>query len=115
MEKEGERELINSGAVLKSTVLKVPHHGGKTSATSARLLSMVIPKIAVLYADYPPRGGLPNLDVLNRLKDEGAELFWTDRDGSITIETDGINLLEVITGKENRKMSFPTALKSSFK
>ena len=110
LEKEGERELINSGATLKSTILKIPHHGGKTSATSQRLLSMILPKIGVLSADYPPRGGLPNLDVLNRLNDVGAELFWTGRDGSIAIETDGVNSIVVVTGKDKIKTSFPIAL-----
>ncbi|MDA8408378.1 MAG: DNA internalization-related competence protein ComEC/Rec2 [Deltaproteobacteria bacterium] len=110
LEKEGERELMNSGAMLKATILKIPHHGGKTSATSQCFLSSILPKIAVLSADYPPRAGLPNFDVLTRLNDVGAEFFWTGRDGAITIETDGVKSIVVVTGKDNRKTFFPIAL-----
>lgn len=105
LEREGEKELLNSGSRLAVTVFKVPHHGGRTSATSQDLLSVVVPKIAVISAEFPPRGGLPNQEVINRLKDEGTSIFWTGRDGAITIETDGIKSVNIITGKDNRKVS----------
>lgn len=109
LEREGEKELLNSGYNLSVTVFKVPHHGGKTSATSPDLLSVVLPKIAVISAEFPPRGGLPNQDVMGRLKGVGATIFWTGRDGAITVETDGIKSLKVITGKDNRKLPVQNA------
>ena len=113
LERDGEEELLKSNAKIRATILKVPHHGGKTSATSKRLLSVVRPRIAIVSAEYPPRGGLPNPDVLSRLKDVGSEIFWTGRDGAITIETDGIKSLKVTSGKRNREMSLPWAIDNS--
>ncbi|MGB6065579.1 MAG: DNA internalization-related competence protein ComEC/Rec2 [Desulfomonilaceae bacterium] len=91
LECEGEDELMSAGLSLKATVLKVGHHGGK-NGTSGRFLKAVQPKIAVIPAEYPPSGGLPNRRVLERLESAGVETFWTGRDGAVTIETDGRTL-----------------------
>ncbi|MGC8660747.1 MAG: ComEC/Rec2 family competence protein, partial [Desulfomonilaceae bacterium] len=106
LEREGEKELLKSGAKIESTILKVPHHGGKTSATSKRLLSAVHPLIAIVSAEYPQRGGLPSSDVIRRLKGLGVSTLWTGKDGAITIETDGIKSLKVISGKGNEEVFF---------
>ena len=113
LERDGANELLGTGARLSATVLKVPHHGGKTSATSQDFLRSVHSKIAVISAEYPPKGGLPDVNAIDRLTDAGASVYWTGRDGAITIETDGINSLEVVTGKDNKKLSFPNAMKNS--
>ncbi|MFA6221069.1 MAG: DNA internalization-related competence protein ComEC/Rec2 [Desulfomonilaceae bacterium] len=112
LERGGANELLGTGTRLSVTVLKVPHHGGKTSATSRDFLRSVHPRIAVISAEYPPKGGLPDVNVIDRLTDAGASVYWTGKDGAITIETDGINSLKVITGKDNKKLSFPNAMKN---
>jgi competence protein ComEC len=92
LETEGEEELLQRGLPLKSTVLKVGHHGGKRG-TSERFLLAVQPKVAILSAEYPPNGGLPSAPVLERLKSMGIDVYWTGRDGAIIIDTDGKELL----------------------
>jgi competence protein ComEC len=91
LEREGENELLAAGMPLKATVLKVGHHGGK-NGTTRRFLEEVQPKIAVIPAEFPPSGGLPHSSVLERLKSAGVQIYWTGRDGAVTIETDGTSV-----------------------
>ena len=101
LEREGEDELLNAGVPLTTTVLKVGHHGGK-NGTTRRFLEAIQPKIAVIPAECPPSGGLPNRSVLERLEAAGVEIFWTGRDGAVTIETDG-KTLSTTAGRSNRR------------
>jgi competence protein ComEC len=73
---------------LKSTILKVPHHGSATSSSSA-FLKAVQPEIALLSLGYENIFHLPHPDILKRYHDQGCQLYRTDQDGAITIETDG--------------------------
>jgi competence protein ComEC len=106
LEKQGERELLRSRGKLASTVLKVAHHGGKTGASSKEILSEISPRIAVISADYPAQRGLAAREVIERLNATGAKVFWTGRDGAITIETDGVKHVDVVTGKNNLRTTF---------
>lgn len=100
LESEGEDELLIAGVPLRATVLKVGHHGGKNGSTR-RFLEAIQPKIAVIPAEYPPSGGLPHRSVLERLESAGVEIFWTGRDGAVTIETDGTTV-SATTGRRKR-------------
>ena len=102
LERDGEEELLEAGAPLKSSVLKVGHHGGKTS-TSRRFLEAVRPDVAVILNEYPAARGSPNKEVLARLESAGVSIFWTGRDGAVIINTDG-KTLSINTG---RKTIFP--------
>ncbi len=88
IEKQVERELAASGRLSHSDVLKVAHHGSRTSSTS-ELLDAVRPVFAVISAGYENSYGHPHPDILNRIWDHGAYVLRTDRLGLITIETDG--------------------------
>ena len=101
LEKDAEEELLTSGLPLAATVLKVGHHGGK-SATTKRFLEAVKPTIAVISADCPPTGGSPHPDTIGRLETAGAKVFWTGRDGAVTVQTDGINGQKVTIGKSSK-------------
>jgi competence protein ComEC len=81
-----EAALISRGTDLRSTVLKVPHHGSKTS-TSPAFLRRVDPIIDVVSAGEDNPFGHPAPEVLSRL--EGDAVFRTDEDGDITVSTDG--------------------------
>ena len=100
LEREGEDELLTAGVPLEASVLKVGHHGGKTS-TSRRFLEAVRPEVAVIPADYPVARGSPSRETLARLESAGVRIFWTGRDGAVIIETDGQNL-SIKTGRRTK-------------
>src|SRR3989344_3111135 len=87
-EKQIEYRLIFSGADLKSDILKVGHHGSKTS-TSEEFLKAVSPKFAIISAGRKNRYGHPHQDILDRLMSFGIKIFRTDQDGDIRFLSDG--------------------------
>jgi len=70
-------------------VLKVGHHGSRTS-TSAALVAAVRPQIAIISVGGGNLFGHPAPDVTERLAAAGATVFRTDRDGAVVVETDGV-------------------------
>jgi competence protein ComEC len=82
----GERALIRSGADLSATVLKVGHHGSKTSTTPA-FLARVQPAVAVIEVGGHNSFGHPAQETLERLSSD--LVLRTDQDGDVTITTDG--------------------------
>jgi competence protein ComEC len=69
-------------------ILKVPHHGSRTS-TSPELLRAVAPRLAVISAGARNVFGHPHPLVLGRLREAGVEPLRTDREGTIRLLTDG--------------------------
>jgi competence protein ComEC len=69
-------------------ILKAAHHGSRTSSTAA-FLDAVHPAIVVASAGRANRHGHPDPAVVARVRERGAALYRTDRDGAIAIETDG--------------------------
>lgn len=67
---------------VKSDVLKVAHHGSRTS-TSQEFLNDVQPEIAVIEVGEGNHFGHPTPEVLHRLEAIGAHVFRTDRDGTV--------------------------------
>jgi len=90
--KSAERELIKKGASLDSDILKVGHHGSKTS-TSEEFLKMVTPKIAIISIGKDNRYGHPHQEVLEILTKYGIKILRTDLDGDIKIISDGKSLI----------------------
>jgi competence protein ComEC len=93
LEAKGERELIASGADLRGTILKVPHHGSHTSST-AELIAAVHPAVAVISLGYHNRFHFPADEVLQRYRDAGVTVLRTDEDGAISadVRLDSIRL-----------------------
>jgi len=91
IEGEAEDQLVQSGKDLRSEVLKVPHHGSKSSSTK-KFIGAVKPSYAVFTVGFRNIFNLPNTNVLNRYESSGCRISRTDRDGSIMFETDGTNL-----------------------
>ena len=72
-----------------SDVLKVGHHGSKTSSVQ-EFLQAVSPDAAVIQAGRKNRYGHPNQEVLDRLSLVGAKIFRNDLDGDIQLKSNGI-------------------------
>jgi len=87
IEEEAEENLLHLGKRLKSDVLKVPHHGGRSSADEG-FLSEISPSIAVISAGRDNSFGHPSRDMLDALA--GKRIYRTDQDGAVKItETAG--------------------------
>ncbi len=80
-----ERGLADRFQPAPLRVLKVPHHGSATSSSPA-FVAALRPRIALLSAGVTTK---VSDDVLRRYEDIGAALYRTDRDGAVTLETDG--------------------------
>ena len=85
IEAKGERELIATGADLHAAILKVPHHGSKTSS-SAELLAAVRPQVAVISLGYHNRFHFPASAVIERYRKAGASVLMTGESGQVSAE-----------------------------
>jgi competence protein ComEC len=90
---EAEFELIGQRANLRSTVLKVAHHGSKTSTTS-QFLAAVDPEVAVICVGANNTFGHPHPEVVDRLTDRVGEenVYLTSTNHTIEFITDGERL-----------------------
>ena len=95
IERPVERTLLEDGDSLNADFLKIPHHGSRTSTTEP-FLDSVHPTFAAISVGENNPFGHPNDDVISRVEMEGAKLYRTDRDGAITLLTDG-NQLQLST------------------
>jgi competence protein ComEC len=84
IEADGE-QLLTPGT---TTVLKAPHHGSRTSSTSA-FLEKAGPRFVVFCVGRGNRFGFPNEAVVRRYRAIGSECFRTDFDGAVAFESDG--------------------------
>jgi competence protein ComEC len=86
-----EKQLIESKIDLRSDVLVAPHHGSGYSS-SAEFVKTVACRYAIVSAGKANVFHHPHPSTLQRYNDAGVNIFRTDRDGAITITTDGNNL-----------------------
>jgi len=96
-----EEELMVSGTPVASQVLKVAHHGAKTSSSS-NFLARVSPQVAVVTSESGGLSNLPNPLTLDRLRAAKARIFRTDLDGAVTVTLRGRSMAVQGYGK-----SFP--------
>lgn len=89
-EKKAESDMLKSGMGLKSDVLKVGHHGSKSSSTKD-FLKAVSPRYAVISVGDNSYG-LPKKTVIKRLEKLGTEVYRTDRYGTVVFYSDGERL-----------------------
>ena len=69
---------------LNANILKIAHHGSKTSSNQ-EFLNEVNPKIALIGVGRKNKFGHPNQEVLERLKEKGIQIYRTDQNGEIQI------------------------------
>jgi competence protein ComEC len=87
LEADGEGELVGRRALgerIAADVLKVPHHGSRTSSTP-ELLDAVGPRLAVISLGWQNRFHFPNREVMTRFAARGVRVLRTDRDGAVTV------------------------------
>jgi competence protein ComEC len=90
-EEQVEKAILNSGANIKSDVLKVGHHGSDTS-TGYLWLRTIDPQYAVIPVGSGNPYNHPTEAVLSRLRDADVTTFRTDKQGDILCVSDGTNL-----------------------
>ena len=84
LEAAAEVALLASGASLHADVLKLSHHGSRTSSTPA-FLDAVGGAVAVASAPRWSRFGMPHAEALRRVDEAGYALWWTGRDGAVLV------------------------------
>lgn len=97
-EEASEEEMLSLDWPLTATVLKCGHHGSETS-TSPAFLDAVSPQYAVISCGVDNDYGHPDAVTLEKLEAAGAEVFRTDRQGTILASTDGSGVTMTALGK----------------
>ena len=95
----GDSETQNENTIEwpKIDVLKVGHHGSNTSS-SVRFLEQVQPKYAVIMVGKDNSYGLPKENIVSRIENRNAQIYRTDINGTIQMNSDGNNI-EIKTEK----------------
>ena len=88
IERKVELQLVELGKDLRAEIVKVPHHGSKTSS-SAEFLNAVRPQYAVFSLGQRNRYRFPSKAVVKRYRERGCRVLRTDRLGAIRLRTDG--------------------------
>lgn len=102
--KSDERKILEAGNNIDSDVLKVSHHGSKSS-TDEEFIEKVSPEIAVISAGKNNQYGHPHQEVLETLNKYGIDILRTDLLGDIEIISDGKNLKIISNGKQYENSS----------
>ncbi|MCF0149109.1 MAG: MBL fold metallo-hydrolase [Clostridium sp.] len=97
-EKSVESEVLKSYAnELKADVIKFGHHGSSTSSTK-EFIDAISPQYGIISCGVDNSYGHPHREILDIIKNMGIEAYRTDKQGQITITSDG-NTIEVKTEK----------------
>ena len=92
IERDAEAALVAACDDLHSDVVKVAHHGSRTSSTES-FVAAVRPSLAVVSVGLASPFGHPHPEVLERLRAHGAQVLTTGERGTITVSTDGEDLV----------------------
>lgn len=102
-ERESESYLVNRFKnFLNVEILKVGHHGSKTSS-SEKFLNYVKPQMSLISCGVENRFNHPSPFIVDRLINFGSEVFRTDLEGALIFQTDGKNLFKVDWRNKTRK------------
>jgi competence protein ComEC len=91
IEKDAEKQLLQSPEFLQADVVKVAHHGSKTSSTQ-EFIGATRAQIAIIPVGNDSPFGHPHKEVLERWRNSGAKIFRTGERGTISISTNGQDL-----------------------
>lgn len=114
LEAGGELALVTAARhELASTVLKVPHHGSRTSSTPL-FLAAVAPTLAVVSCGYDNRFGFPHPRVLEAYSSRNIEVLRTDRDGAISVRIEPEGGITVTRGSSLDRIARPRLKRDVF-
>lgn len=88
LEEAGEKFIVSTYPELRANILKVAHHGSKTSSADP-FLSLVQPSVAIISVGERNRYGHPHKEVIERFKKIGTEIWRTDKQGAISYVFNG--------------------------
>ena len=91
IERETEAELVRNPAYLQADIVKVAHHGSRTSST-AEFIAATKAEYAIFPVGRRSMFGHPHEEVVERWKNSGAKIYTTGERGTVSISTDGKNL-----------------------
>jgi competence protein ComEC len=91
IEKEGEAAVLSEDIDFRSDIVKVAHHGSKTSSTEG-FVAASRPSLAIISVGRTSMFGHPNKEVVERWRASGAEVMTTGQRGTISVATDGRTL-----------------------
>ncbi|HEY9187131.1 MAG TPA: DNA internalization-related competence protein ComEC/Rec2 [Ignavibacteria bacterium] len=96
IEKEKEIELIKKwNNFLDSDILKVAHHGSKSSSEN-EFLKIVSPQISIIFVGLKNKFHFPSKETINKLVNNNISILRTDIDNAIILESDGINISRIL-------------------
>jgi competence protein ComEC len=94
-----ERTIASSIPPAPIRIVKIPHHGSLTSSTP-ELVRALAPRIAIVSAGRANHFGHPVPEVLERYRQVGTEIFRTDQDGAVTVDSNGYSVsVTTFTGR----------------
>ncbi|WP_194819097.1 ComEC/Rec2 family competence protein [Nocardia sp. XZ_19_385] len=99
IEAPAQHRLVTSGASLRADILKVPHHGSRT--TTMEFLTAVHPRLAIVSAGARNTFGHPHPAILSELSALGTTIARTDQHGDIVVAGAG-NQLRMITTRRSK-------------
>ena len=88
VEKEAELAMVARRLDLRSDILKVAHHGSRTSSVEP-FVAATRPSTAIISVGRTSIFGHPNKDVVERWRTSGAQVMTTGEKGTISVVTDG--------------------------
>lgn len=92
IERSAEADLVRGGGTLAADVVKVPHHGSRTSSTD-EFIGAVHPQYAIVSVGRRSPFGHPHPEVVRRWESAGVRVMLTGERGMISISTDGKDLV----------------------
>lgn len=87
-ERKAEQEILQRGLDVQANILKVGHHGSRSSST-VRFIEAVKPEVAVYSAGQGNSYGYPHPEVIARLQQQEITVYGTDVNGTVKVVTDG--------------------------
>lgn len=92
-ETEVEKELLKDSDMLESNIIKLGHHGSKSSSSTV-FLKKIAPDYAIISCGKNNKYGHPHKETIDKLDSLGIKYYRTDIDGNIVFRSDGMNIIK---------------------